>query len=143
MSNIKLAISRKVQMINDKVNKFLYWTPRILSIIFICFLSLFSLDIFGNSYNFWQTIVGLFMHNIPAMILAIILIISWKREIVGGIFFIFAGSFYIAMLVKDGIEPHQLLWILLISGPAFLIGILFIIGWNQKRNKDKADIRNL
>ncbi len=120
-------------MIKDTLDKFLYWTPRILSIIFICFLSLFSLDIFGNSYNFWQIIVGLFMHNIPAMILAIILIISWKREIVGGIFFIFAGLFYIAMLVKDGIELYQLSWILFISGPAFLIGILFIIGWNRKR----------
>jgi hypothetical protein len=118
----------------ERINKFVYWTPRILSIIFICFLALFSLDIFGNGYNFWQTIVGLFMHNIPSMILIVILIISWKREIVGGIVFILAGLLYIIMLLKGGIEPYQIFWILPISGPAFLIGVLFLMNW-KKKNK--------
>lgn len=116
------------------ISKFVYWTPRILSIIFICFLTLFSLDIFGNGYGFWATVGGLFMHNIPSMILTIVLIISWKREIVGGVVFILAGLLYIAMLVKGGIEVYQLFWILPISGPAFLIGILFFINWIKKKN---------
>lgn len=122
-------------MNNNKVNKFIYWTPRILSIIFICFLSLFSLDIFGNGYNFWQTIVGLFMHNIPTMILAIILIISWKREIVGGIVFTLAGIFYVIMTIINANIPWYIAisWSLTIAGPAFLIGILFIIGWRNKK----------
>lgn len=55
-----------------KVNKYIFWTPRILSILFILFLAMFSLDIFEGNYGFWGTIVGLFMHNIPAMILLII-----------------------------------------------------------------------
>jgi hypothetical protein len=118
-----------------QINKFVYWTPRILSIIFICFLALFSLDVFGNGLNFWQTILGLLIHNIPVMFLVIILIISWKREIVGGIVFILAGLLYIVMLLKGGIEPYQIFWILPISGPAFLIGVLFIIGWFKKKNK--------
>mgnify|MGYP002070012838 CR=1 FL=1 len=33
-----------------KVSRFLYWTPRILSILFILFLAMFSLDIFGNFF---------------------------------------------------------------------------------------------
>ncbi len=91
------------------------------------------MDVFSGNYGFWKMFVGFLIHSIPVFFLIIILIISWKREIVGGIFFIFAGLFYIATLVKDGIELYQLSWILFISGPAFLIGILFIIGWNRKR----------
>ena len=120
-----------------KVNKFVFWTPRILSILFLLFLAMFSLDIFGNNYTFWETILGLFMHNIPVLILLVVLIIAWKYEIVGAIAFIFGGLFYIGILIKGGFETFMFSWVLFISGPAFLIGILFLIGWRQKRKKRK------
>lgn len=63
-------------------NKFVYWTPKILGIILVLFLALMSLDVFEGNYGFWGTILALFMHNIPALILLIVLIISWKYEIV-------------------------------------------------------------
>ena len=120
-----------------RVSKFIYWTPRILSIIFILFLALFSLDVFEGNYGFWGTILGLFMHNIPVFILLVILIISWKHEWLGGIVFILAGLFYIAFILMNitttGFEWYYLLWALQISGPAFLIAILFFIGWLKKR----------
>src|SRR3989338_3943336 len=97
-----------------KINKYLYWAPRILSIMFILFLALMSLDIFEGNYWFWGTILGLFMHNIPAIILLIVLIISWKHEIVGGIAFVLGGLLYIALLLiaslKTGFEWYYLLW---------------------------------
>jgi hypothetical protein len=126
----KNKIEKRKQV--KKENKFIFWTPRVLSIIFIFFLMLFSLDIFSMNLGFWETILGLFMHNIPAIILAIVLIISWKYEIVGGITFILAGLFYIFLILKNGFEWYMLSWGLTISGPAFLIGILFFIGWFKK-----------
>ena len=117
------------------ISKFLYWTPRILSIIFILYLTLFSLDIFEMKLGFWGTIVGLFMHNIPALILSIVLLISWKYEIVGGIVFILAGILYIVTLTMNPFEWYMLSWSLMIAGPAFLIGILFIAGWRKSRRK--------
>jgi len=117
------------------ISKFLYWTPRILSIIFILYLTLFSLDIFEMKLGFWGTIVGLFMHNIPALILLIVLLISWKYEIVGGIVFILAGILYIVTLTMNPFEWYMLSWSLMIAGPAFLIGILFIAGWRKSRRK--------
>lgn len=121
----------------NKINKVVYWTPRILSIMFLLFLAMFSLDIFEGDYGFWGTVVGLFMHNIPVFILAIILWISWKYEIVGGIGFILAGILYIAMIlmniIKTGFEWYYLAWALQISGIAFLIGILFLVGWFKKK----------
>lgn len=122
-------------MAKKKISKWLYWTPRILSIIFILFLALFSLDVFGNNYGFWGTLLALFMHNIPSLVLLIILIISWKYEIVGGIAFILAGLLYIYLVLsRTQFEWFILTWILQISGVAFLVGILFLINWFKKRN---------
>ncbi len=115
-----------------KVRKFIYWTPRILSVIFILFLALMSLDIFDMKLGFWGTIVGLFMHNIPAIILLIVLLISWKYEIVGGIAFILAGFLYILFTLQN-FEWFMLFWIIQISGIAFLIGILFLVNWFKKK----------
>ena len=109
----------------NKINKFIFWIPRILGILFILFLAMFSLDVFEGNYGFWGTVVGLFMHNIPAMILLIVLIISWKHELVGAVTFILAGFLYILILLITGFEWYMLLGILQISGIAFLVGILF------------------
>ena len=119
-----------------KVTKFIYWTPRILSIIFICFLAMFSLDIFDMNLGLWGTILGLFMHNIPVFILLIALLISWKYEIVGGIAFILAGIAYIVSLMFRGpFELYMIAWAIQIAGPAFFIGILFLINWTRKSKK--------
>ena len=117
-----------------RVGKWLFWTPRILSIIFICFLALFSLDIFGNNYTFWETIIGLFMHNIPALILLVVLIISWKHELVGAIAFALAGLLYIiTLLIKPIFVLSQLFWTLPISAPAFVISYLFYLNYKKKK----------
>jgi hypothetical protein len=124
-------------MVKKRVSKFIYWTPRILSIVFICFLALMSLDVFGSDLGFWQTIGALFIHNIPVFLLTILLIISWKREIVGAVTFILAGLLYILMILKNivttGFEWYYLAWAIQISGIAFFIGILFLIGWFRKK----------
>lgn len=120
-----------------KVNKYIYWTPRILGIIFILFLMMFSFDVFETGLTAWQTALGLFIHNIPALLLLIILIVSWEKEIVGGVAFILAGLLYIFTLAMNPqFEWYMLSWSVIIAGPAFLIGILFIINWRKKNNLD-------
>jgi len=120
-----------------KISKFLYWTPRMLSILFITFLALMSLDVLSSKLGFWQIMLGLFMHNIPVFILIGILLISWKHEIVGGITFILAGILYFILVlitaIKTGFEWYYLAWVIQISGIAFLIGILFLINWFRKK----------
>ncbi len=117
-------------------NKLIYWTPRLLSIIFILFLAIFSLDVFGIGLGFWATAMALLMHNLSALILLVVLLISWKHEIVGGIAFILAGAAYILLLLLNvgRFEWYILSYSLIIAGPAFLIGILFLIGWRRKNN---------
>jgi hypothetical protein len=66
--------------------------------------------------------------------LTAVLIISWKHEIVGGVVFILAGML---MLVVNALRPmfewYRLFWSLLVAGPAFLVGILFLVNWHQRK----------
>lgn len=127
---------------STNVNPVIYWTPRILSILFVVFLSLFSLDVISPELSTGQIIKGMFMHNIPTLILLIVVIISWKHEIVGGIAFILAGFSYIALLLNSGVPWYLgLSWSLIISGPAFLIGFLFLVNWRKKRHLSQGDGR--
>lgn len=120
-----------------KVGRFVYWTPRIVGILFFLFLMLFSLDVFGNGYGFWETIGALLMHNIPAFVLLVLLIVSWKREIVGAIAFTLAGFVYIGFMVwntfRYQFEWYMIVWSLQIAGPAFFVGYLFYLNWKRKK----------
>ena len=111
-------------------HKILFWTPRILVIIFILFLSLFSFDVFGEGYGFWESVVALFMHLLPALVLAGILWVAWKWELYGGIIFLLMGVIF--TLFFDTYETF--IGFLILSVPLFLIGILFI--WNSKVKKN-------
>lgn len=119
-----------------KSRKFIYWAPRILSIIFILFLALFSLDVFDSCSSVLECFMGLLIHNIPVFILIILLIISWKYEIVGAATFFLAGILYIGNMIFNAItnpaEWYVLSYSFIIAGPAFLVGILFYIGWKRK-----------
>ena len=123
------------------ISKLVYWTPRVLSMLFICFLALFSFDVISPELSFWQIALGMFIHDIPVFILAVILWISWKREIVGGVVFTLAGTLYAAWVAAVVLMNHsdwfKLFWILQVSGPALLIGILFIVNWQKRRNVRK------
>lgn len=94
------------------MKKALYWAPRVLAILFNCFLGLFALDVFEEP----QWYLALFMHLIPNFILAILTIVAWKQEKIGGILFILLGivmSFFF----------HSLY----IAIPVFITGILFLL----------------
>ena len=127
---MKKRIKRNKDKSVKKGKGWIFWTPRILSILFICFLFLFSFDVFGEGQGFWMTALAFFMHNIPVLILLVVLLISWKYEIVGGVAFILAGLAY--MLWKN----FELFSYLIIVGTTFFIGILFLIEWFRKRKKN-------
>lgn len=113
----------------------IYWLPRVLSLLFVLFLGLTSLDVFEMGLGFWPTVLALLMHNIPAIILFIILMIAWRYEIVGAIAFIVGSIVYMVAVLQNPFEWYYLAWIAQISGIAFLIGTLFFVGWYQKRGQ--------
>ena len=110
------------------VKRWLFWTPRILCILFAAFLSLFALDVFGEGYGFWRTILALLIHLAPVGMLVLILVISWRWEWVGGVVFPVLGVLYIVSVW--GRFPWAVF--VTISGPLFLLGILFLANWRYR-----------
>ncbi len=106
----------------------LLWIPRIGGILFILFISMFALDIFGQGYSIWQTIVGLTVHLLPSIFLAIGLVLAWKREWIGALCFIAWALFYVATM--PGFPPDVYV---LIAGIPFVLGVFFWIGWLRRR----------
>lgn len=88
--------------------------PRILSILFIPFISSFTLDVFEEP----QWLFALLIHLIPSYILIILTIVAWRNEKVGGFLFLFAGF---SLLIFTRFEAF------IIAIPAFVIGLLFLI----------------
>jgi hypothetical protein len=84
---------------------------------------MFSLDSFGGNDPLGRQLLGFLMHNIPALVLIIALVIAWKYEILGGVIFIllfFAlGIFFKSFSGKSGS--------LMIITPFLLSGAMFIL----------------
>ena len=119
-----------------KISPWLYWAPRVMTIIFILFISMFSLDIFDLNLGFWGTIVGLFMHNIPSFVMIVLLIIAWKHEWVGAVGYIGLALLYIISAASRVNLLMALSWSLIIAGPAIIIGMLWGLNWRwKKKNK--------
>jgi hypothetical protein len=110
----------------------LYWTPRILGILFAAFISVFALDVFGEGHGFWGTILALAMHLIPTGMILFALLIAWRWEWAGGLIFIGLASWYSLKVFH-----HHPGWIPTIAGPVFLIGVLFLLNW-LSRGKPRA-----
>ena len=107
------------------VKRVLFWTPRVMCILFALFLSLFAMDVFGEGYGFWETILALLIHLVPVYIVLIVLVIAWRWEWVGAILFIAFAVFY---LVWSWGRFHWSAY-LGISGPLVLLGVLFLLNW--------------
>ena len=101
----------------------LFWSPRVLGILIAVFVSLFALDVLGEGYSIVETIVALAMHLIPTFVILIVLGIAWRWEWIGGFLFVTLGVLYITLFW----EPSNLPAYLVISGPLFLTGILFLL----------------
>lgn len=114
---------------NTSTKRILYWAPRVLSILFVLFISVFALDVFSEGYGFGETVLALLIHLIPTFIVIIALVFAWRREWIGAVMFIASGLFF---LVSSGGES----WI--ISGPLFVIGFLFLLNWIYR---DKLEIK--
>lgn len=105
--------------------KLLFWIPRVLTILFAGFLSIFAMDVFSEGHTFWETILAFSIHLLPTWIVLLVLAISWRWEWVGGIMFSAFGLLYV--VTTWGKFPLAAYFA--IAGPLFLIGLLFFLSW--------------
>lgn len=109
--------------------KALFWAPRGLCILTALFLMLFSLDVFEEGKSAGDIALGLLMHNLPSLFIFIVLYFAWRWEWVGTVVYVGLALFYIIWAWgKFHITAY-----FAISGPLFLVGILFLLGWIYRR----------
>lgn len=109
--------------------RLLFWVPRALAALFAIFVSLFALDVFGEGYGLWETILALLIHLIPTGLIVLALALAWRWEWTGAVLFPGLGLLYLA--VSRGRLPWPIY--LQMAGPLFLIGGLFLAGWLYRR----------
>ena len=121
--------------------KILHWTPRILCILAILFISMFALDSFSSERTFWQNTAAFLMHLIPSFVLLAILIVAWKWEKIGGtILIIVVVVLSVSVFNLNYNQRHFTLWqsirnVSMLCLPFVLAGILFIISHSVKRKE--------
>jgi hypothetical protein len=92
---------------------------------------LFSFDVFEENTSFINLMIGFIMHNIPVIVMVIIILFAWKRDIIGAIGFALVGIFFF-VLTNFVSMPEQTVLnpaVIIISLPAWIIAFLYGINW--------------
>jgi len=107
----------------------LYWLPRVLGILFVLFVSIFALDVFGQGYGFWETLLALLVHLIPSFILLAVVALAWRWGWVGAILYTGFGVWY---LISSWGKFHWSVYLIMVGIPVFT-GLLFLADWWYRR----------
>jgi hypothetical protein len=99
----------------------LLWSSRVLGLFVCLFAAMFALDALDLG------IFPLFVHLLPAALLFIVVVASWRWPWIGGVSFIAFGLLYAVMMRA---RPEWVLWI---SGPLFAAGGLYVVSWRTQK----------
>ena len=94
-------------------------------------MCLFAMDVFNEGRPLLEVLQALLIHLIPTGIILVSLIIAWKWELFGAVFYPALGVFYIIWVW--GKFPIATYFI--ISGPVVIVGLLFFLSWNHARRQ--------
>jgi hypothetical protein len=108
--------------VSPRLAKIIHWAPRIAAILIILFMGLFSLDVFGEGGTPLEVLGAFLMHNIPSIAMLVLLIIAWKRPVVGFVAFLVVAVVFTVLFVRDFYALSNLLLFVL---PLLLIASLF------------------
>ncbi len=124
-----------------KGQKLIYWSPRILCILAILYVSIFAADAFEPGLSVSQQLKAFAIHLIPSFVLLFSLIVAWKWELIGGIILILIGLGLTPKVFMMNYQMNNSIWmslvvILTITIPFIVVGVLFII--NHLVSKDSS-----
>jgi hypothetical protein len=102
--------------------------PRVFTIIVALFLMLFSLDVFEPGRSPQEMTIGFVIHNIPSMLLLVVLLAAWNREWVGAIIFPLLGLAYYLSFPTAHWSVH-----LVITLPLVVNGLLYYLAWRNRK----------
>lgn len=114
--------------VSPQLAKVIRWAPRIAAIMIIFFTSLFSLDVFESGGKPLELLGGFLIHNIPSIIMIVLLVLAWKRPVVGFVVFLLAALGFTVFFVR-GSDPLPVL--LLFVLPLLMVALLFYASWKM------------
>jgi hypothetical protein len=106
--------------------KIIHWAPRLAAILIILFTGLFSLDVFGTGAPPIEVLGAFLMHNLPSIVMLILLILAWKRPVVGFVAFLVIAVAFTLFFVRD---IYALTNLALFVLPLLLVASLFYADW--------------
>ena len=106
-----------------ETSSFALWCARILGIGICAFLALFALDGWDSSKPATARAGEILIHLLPSLLVLALLVLSWRRQWIGGVAFVGLAIAY-AVMVRFRLD-----WIAVISGPLLLVGMLFF--WSR------------
>jgi hypothetical protein len=126
-----------IGQVTPRLSKIIHWAPRLASILIIFFISLFSLDVFDMEASPLELLGGFLIHNIPSIVLLVLLIFAWKRPALGFVAFLVAGALFAIFFVR-GIYalPNLLLFVF----PILLVAGLFYVDWKWLKPQVPAQV---
>ena len=137
---LMVQFASSTQLIMKKKILILHWTPRILCILAIAFISLFALDAFEPGLSIWQQLAAFAMHLVPSFILFMMLVVAWRWELTGGIVFMLLGLGLSPFIFTHNYAMNHSVGtslgvIMVITFPFFLVGLLFVTSYLVKKRQ--------
>jgi hypothetical protein len=111
---------------NQSIHGLSFWSARGLGIAVALFLGLFALDALDEGA------AAFLRHLAPMLLLLIVVAASWRRDVLGGLAFITLAVLYGASAWPRG------QWILAVSGPLLLVGLLFLWNWRSEMSDQRG-----
>jgi len=111
--------------ISQQRAKIIHWAPRVAAILIIFFVSLFSLDVFEMDAPPLELLRGFLMHSLPSIVMIVLLVLAWRRPVIGFYAFLLVGIFFLRFVILGRDLAHFLLF----SGPMLLVAALFYADW--------------
>ena len=112
--------------VGPRLAKIIHRAPRVAALLIIFFVSLFSLDVFETEAPPLEVLAGFLVHNLPSIIMLVLLLFAWKRPALGFFAFLIAAAAFAAFFVRDIYAlPNLLLFVL----PILLVASLFYADW--------------
>ena len=116
---------------SDKCQKIFYWLPRLTGIICAAFCFILAFGVFvEEDWTPLEKTIGFFMQLIPFLIMIVLLLISWKWELIGGICYVILGIAIIVYMIIFRSEICTILFFfrdLYFSSACYLLSMILFL----------------
>jgi hypothetical protein len=109
-------------VMSSRAERLIVWSPRIVGILVALFIGIFAFDAIQEG------LLAFLLHLTPMFVLLAVVTLSWRWPWVG------AGVFTGLAILYATTSP-RLDWILYISGPLVVVGLLFFLSWRFRARR--------